>query len=140
MADRIATDHIIDIRTTLRYLGVKVDKPSYLFGDNQSVITSSTIPHSSFNKCHNALSYHRVREAIAADIIKFYHIDGTKNPADVLSKHAGYPQAYPLVQPMLFWLGEPRKSPCSIAVQVEGDCHNLTSPKPSQDFTGPKHS
>ena len=132
VAARIATDHIIDIRTTLRYLGVKVDKPSYLFGDNQSVITSSTIPHSSLNKHHNALSYHRVREAIAADIIKFYHIDGTKNPADVLSKHAGYPQAYPLVQPMLFWLGEPRKSPSSIAVQVEGEYQDLASPKPPE--------
>ena len=46
VAARIATDHIIGICTTLHYLGVKVDKPSYLFGDNQSVITSSTITHS----------------------------------------------------------------------------------------------
>ena len=104
------------------------------------MITSSTIPHSSLNKHHNALSYHCVREVIAADIIKFYHIYGTKNPADVLSKHAGYPQAYPLIQPMLFWLGEPRKSPSSIAVQVEGECQDLTSPKPSQDLTSPKPS
>ena len=39
-----------------------------MFGDNQSVITSSTIPHSRLSKRHNALSYHRVREAIVAKI------------------------------------------------------------------------
>ena len=31
-------------------------------------------------------------------------------------------------------------NPHSIAVQVEGECQDLTSPKPSQDLTGPKPS
>ena len=34
----------------------------------------------------NALSYHRVREAIAANVLKFHHISGKENPADVLTK------------------------------------------------------
>ena len=38
-----------------------------MFGDNQSVVTtSSTIPHSPLSKHWTALSYHWVREAIAA--------------------------------------------------------------------------
>ena len=57
VAARIATNQIIDLRMTLRYLGVPVVEKSYLFGDNQSVVTSSTIPHSSLNKQHNALLY-----------------------------------------------------------------------------------
>ena len=105
VAARIATEQIIDMRTTLRYLGVPIQGKSYMFGDNQSVITSSTIPHSRLSKRHNALSYHRVREAIVAGIIKFFHIDGKENPADILSKHCGYPQLWPHVQPLLFWLG-----------------------------------
>jgi hypothetical protein len=36
----IATNQIIDLRMTLRYLGVPVVEKSYLFGDNQSVVTS----------------------------------------------------------------------------------------------------
>ena len=60
VAARIATDQIIDLRMTLLYLGVPVVEKSYLFGDNQSVVTSSTVPHSSLNKQHNALLYHRV--------------------------------------------------------------------------------
>jgi hypothetical protein len=105
VAARVATDHIIDLRTTLRYLGVPILGKAYMFGDNQSVITSSTIPHSKLGKRHNALSYHRVREAIVAKILFFSHIDGKENPADILSKHCGHPQLYPHVQPLLFAMG-----------------------------------
>lgn len=111
VAARIATDQVIDLRMTLRYLGVPVDTATYMFGDNQSVITSSTIPHSSLAKRHNTLAYHQVREAIAGKIIKFFHIDGTTNPADILSKHCGHPQLWPHVKPLLFYSGETSEIP-----------------------------
>ena len=44
VAARTAVDQIIDIRTTLRYLVVPIRDKSYMFGDNKSVVTSSTIP------------------------------------------------------------------------------------------------
>ena len=47
---RQATDQIIDLHTSLRYLGVPLYKKAYMFGDNLLVITSSTIPHSGLNK------------------------------------------------------------------------------------------
>ena len=106
VAARTATDQIIDLRTTLRYLGVPVKGASYMFGDNQSVITSSTIPHSTLKKRHNALSFHRVREAIAANIFQFFKIRSEDNPADILSKHNGYQQAWPHIRALLFWRGE----------------------------------
>jgi hypothetical protein len=76
-----------------------------MFGDNMSVVISTTVPHSTLAKRHNALSYHRVREAIAAGIARLYHIDGTTNPADILTKHLGYQQAWPLIKDLLFWRG-----------------------------------
>ena len=97
VAARIATDQIIDLRTTLRYLGVPVDRSTYMFGDNESVVKSSTIPHSTLTKRHNALSYHRVREAIAGKIIRFFHIKGENNPADIVSKHWGQTQVWHLI-------------------------------------------
>jgi endo-beta-N-acetylglucosaminidase D len=87
-------------------MGIPIDGPSWMFGDNQSVITSSTIPHSSLNKRHNALSYHRVREAISAEILYFLHVDGKLNPSDVLTKFLAWAKFWPLIQPMLFWKGE----------------------------------
>ena len=62
--------------TTLRYMGVPVDDTSYMFGDNGSVVTSSTIPDSQLGRRHLALSYHYVREAVASGMVKFYHIPG----------------------------------------------------------------
>ena len=58
VAARITTEQIIDLSTTLRYLDVAIKGKAYTFSDNQSVITSSTIPHSQLSKRHNALSYH----------------------------------------------------------------------------------
>ena len=49
-----------------------------LFGDNESVITSSTLPDSRLTNRHNALSYHRVREAIAVKIMNFIYKKGQK--------------------------------------------------------------
>ena len=91
---------------TLRYLGVEVEKSTYMFGDNESVVKSSTIPHSTLSKRHNALSYHRVREAIAGKIIRFFHIKGENNPADIVSKHWGQAQVWHLIRPLLFYSGE----------------------------------
>jgi hypothetical protein len=110
VAARIATEQIMDLRYTIRMLGTPLDGKAYMFGDNQSVITSGTIPHSSLNKRHNALAYHRVREAIAADIIWFFHINGIDNPADVLTKFLGHNVFWPLIKPWLFWRGEPKKA------------------------------
>ncbi len=102
VAARVATDQVIDLQLTLAYLGIKVIR-SVMFGDNQSVVTSSTVPQSKLNKRHVAISYHRVREAIALGVLEFYHIDGSINPADMLSKYAGYQQFWPMLRSLLFW-------------------------------------
>ena len=99
---RIATEQIMDLRISLRQMGIRVHGPSFLFGDNQSVVTSSTIPSSLLNKRSSALNYHRVREAIAANIVKFYHIKGKDNPADILSKHYSMADVWPQIGPLLF--------------------------------------
>ena len=77
-----------------------------MFGDNQSVVTSSTVPQSKLSKRHYALSYHCVKEALAACILSFHHINGVDNPADILSKHWGYSTIWHLLQPIMFYQGD----------------------------------
>jgi hypothetical protein len=36
----------------------------------------------------------------------FNHIAGEHNPADILSKHWGYPQVWPTLRLILFWDGK----------------------------------
>ena len=87
----------------LRMLGVPMKGPNFMFGDNLAVVNSASIPDDTLKKRHNALSYHRVREAIAAGVLKFYHIDGNDNPADVLTKFLPRQKWYPLMKPILYW-------------------------------------
>jgi hypothetical protein len=106
-AARTATEQLMDLRYTLRMFSAPLDGPAYLFGDNESVVTQSTIPHSMLNKRHNALSsYHRVREVVASKMMDFIHVDGKQNIADCLSKLQPHLIAWPLIKPFLFWKGE----------------------------------
>jgi hypothetical protein len=100
------TEQIIKLWTLVRYLGVPLCDQSYMFGDNQAVVNSSTLPEAKLDKQHTLLSYHRVHEAIAPKMIVFIHIDGCINPTDILSKHWGNFQVWGSLQPLLFWLGD----------------------------------
>ena len=106
VAARSCVEQIIDLRNTLRYLGVPIHKCSYMFGDNESVINSSSVPHAKLHKRHTALSFHRVREAVAAGYISFNYLPGSDNPADILSKHWAYPTTWRMLQCLLFWEGD----------------------------------
>ena len=106
VAARIATEQIVDLRITLRSLGVPIEGPSWMFGDNKSVVTSGTIPHSTLSKRHNALAYHKVREAVAAEILYFVHVSTKQNVADALTKFLPYPVWHPIVDPLLFRAGD----------------------------------
>ena len=105
-AARTAVQQIAGLRTMLRYLGVPVYGGTRLFGDNESVITSSTKPHSQLSKRHHGLAYHYTREAIASGMVSMHHVPSECNPADILSKHWGYSQVWPLLQAVLFWHGD----------------------------------
>ena len=106
VAARTAVDQIIDIRATLRYLGIPIRDKSYMFGVNRSVATSSTISNSTISNGHHLASYHRAREAIAGKYISFHWKNGKSNPADILSKHWEYATVWPMLKPILFWRGE----------------------------------
>jgi hypothetical protein len=89
-----------------------------LFGDNESVVNTATVPHARLTKRHVALSYHRVREAVAAGILRFHHVRGKMNPADILSKHWDYSTIWPVLKPFLFWQGDTKD--LTLPLQEEG--------------------
>ena len=103
VAARTCVEQIIDLRTTLRYLGVPIEDSSYMFGDNESVVNSATNLYAKLHKRHTALAFHRVREAIASGYIIFAFIPGKINPADILSKHWTYRTVWPMLKALLFW-------------------------------------
>ncbi len=72
-----------------------------MYGDDQSLVISNTTPSSTLNKRHNAIAYHRVREAVAAHIISFGFISSVLNWADILTKPLPPHKFYGLVKQML---------------------------------------
>jgi hypothetical protein len=65
-------------------LGVVLDGPALMLGDNMSVVLNTTVHSSVLKKKNNAIAYHRVREAIAARIMRFAYIKNEENVSDVL--------------------------------------------------------
>ena len=106
VAGRTCVEQVIDLRCTLRYLGVPIRKKSYMFGDNESMVNSSTQVHAKLHKRHTILSFHRVREAVASGMIALHYMSGDINPADILSKHWGYSQVWTRLKTLLFWRGD----------------------------------
>ena len=81
-----ATEKVIALRYMLRSLGVHVDYPTPIIGDNAPVITSATVHANILKKKHVAISCHKTREAAASGITHPVKIDSDNNLADVLTK------------------------------------------------------
>ena len=86
VAGRIAVDLAVELRYNLRMLGAPVKGTTVLFGDNKSMVTNTSLPHSVLKKRHSANNYHRVREAVAAGIASIVHCDTKFNLADMGTK------------------------------------------------------
>jgi len=86
IALRICTEMIEALAYKLRCFGVPVQGSSDILCDNQSVVTNLSVPTSVLNKRHNAICYHRIREAQAAGMIRVGWIEGEKNVADLFTK------------------------------------------------------
>ena len=106
VAGKTATKQIVDIRQTPRYLGVPIKSKAYMLGDNKSVVTSSTVPHSLLSKRHNILSYHRVREAIVAKILVFHWCDSSQNKSDILSKNWEFSKVFHIIREIFDFQGK----------------------------------
>ena len=99
---KTAVEMIEGLRYKLRMLGIRVDGPTNVFCDNESVFKNATKPESTLKKKHNAIAYHRTREAIASNIIRIAWEDGRFNIADVLTKLMPGPKLRELISCILY--------------------------------------
>jgi hypothetical protein len=86
VAMRIAVELIEALRYKLRMFGIPIEGPTNVFCDNEAVTKNAIHPESTLKKKHNAIAYHRTREAVAAGTIRVTKEDGKTNLADVLTK------------------------------------------------------
>jgi hypothetical protein len=67
-------------------MGIPCDEPTYVYGDNQSVLANTMVPESQLKKKSNSIAYHFVREGCARDEWRTTYINTHENPADLLTK------------------------------------------------------
>ena len=81
-----ATKYVRGLRFKLRMMGITVDEPAYVFGDNQSVLANTSAPASTLKTKSNAIAYHFVREGCAKDEWRTAYINTHDNVTDLLTK------------------------------------------------------
>jgi len=81
-----AVEEAVSLRYSLRAMGVKVSKPTVIYGDNMSVLINSTKAGSPLKKKYLALSYHFCREHFSAGVVDIRKIDSKENYADPFTK------------------------------------------------------
>jgi hypothetical protein len=74
-----------DVRYKLRMMGIPIDGPSYVYGDNMSVLHNTSNPESTLKKS-NSIAYHLVRESIAMDEMRAGYINTDENYGDLMTK------------------------------------------------------
>ena len=102
IALRIAVEQVEGLRYKLRMFGIPIDGPADIFCDNQSVVKAASTPESTLSKKHNAICYHKVREAAAAGTILVAKEDGRTNLADIFTKPLPGDRRYMLLQSILY--------------------------------------
>jgi hypothetical protein len=77
-AEFVAMKHGIEKLQGLCYklcmMGIPLNGPSYIFADNKSQVTSSTIPELALKKKCNSICYHEVQESVAIGESLITHI------------------------------------------------------------------
>ena len=86
IAMKTACDYVKGLRYKLRMMGVRVDEPTYIYGDNQSVLANTSNPGSTLKKKSAAIAYHFVREGCVKDAWRTHYIDTNHNVADLFTK------------------------------------------------------
>ena len=57
-----------------------------MFGDNKSVLSNSSNPHSVLKKKYSSIAYHSVREGVAKNEWRTTYLNRHLNPADLCTK------------------------------------------------------
>ena len=86
MAMKHCTEYVRGLRYKLRMMGIACPGPTFIYGDNQSVLCNTSLPQSTLKKKSNSIAYHFVREGCARDEWRTTYINTHDNVADLMTK------------------------------------------------------
>jgi hypothetical protein len=82
-------------------MGMMVEEPTFVFGDNQLVLANTTAPASTLKKKSNAIAYHFDQEGCAHNEWHTAYLNTNNNVADLLTMPLAGPKWSKFVQMLL---------------------------------------
>ena len=86
VAMKTGVEALRGIRYKLHMMGVPLTGPTYVYGNNMSVIYNTSRPESTLKKRINSICYHTVREAVASGKCLTTHCRTGDNYSDMMNK------------------------------------------------------
>ena len=107
VAIKVAMEKVRGLRYKLRMTEIPLGGPTYMYGDNISVIQNTQRPESTINKKSLSLAYHDIRESVAMNELRTGHMRSGKNPGNLVTKiHGGSFGRNRLVSKLLYDLAD----------------------------------
>ena len=101
-----ATEFVRGLRYKLRMFGIPVNEPTFIYGDNQSVLTNMIMPGSTLKKKSNSIAFHFVREGAGRDEWRTTYINTLLNVADLITKPLAGAKRWGFIRMLLHHIGE----------------------------------
>ena len=126
----MCVEQAIDLHNTLQYLGVLLTCcRSFMFGNDNSVVYSSSKLHAKLHKLHNALVFIAFEKQLPQNLsVPRSSQDSVIQPVDILSKHWSHAHIHDCPHLIIFWRGIPviSPNPNNFPVTVHDEvCHVL---------------
>ena len=86
IAMKTGVEALRGIRYKLRMMGLTLTGPTYIYGDNMSVIYNTSRPELTLKNKSNSICYHAVREAVASGKCLTTHCKTGDNCSDMMTK------------------------------------------------------
>ena len=107
VAMKQACEFVRGLGYKLRMMGIPVDKPSFMFGDNQSMLANTANPGSTIKKKSQSICFHFISEGCAYDEWSTAYVKTCENIADLLTKSLPNGEnRWHFVNKILHWLVE----------------------------------
>jgi hypothetical protein len=86
VAMKLGVEALRGIRYKLRMMGIPIAGPTYVYGDNMSVIHNTQQPESTLKNKNLSICYHTVHKAVAMGEILTSHVRTKNNFSDFMTK------------------------------------------------------
>ena len=90
MALEVATKYVRGLRYKLRMIGIPIQGPSYVYGNNNSVLINTSQPDSTLKKKSSSIAFNWCREGTARDKWRCTYIPTADNHSDMQTKSLPY--------------------------------------------------